>query len=183
LVGSGRSIAGFDITAALAEIAPNYLERFGGHASACGLTLKSEESFLPFTRALNGIADKKISEEDLVKSVKIDMALTMDQITWDLTASLNEMAPFGMNNPRPRFASAGVKVSEARTMGSDGQHLRLMLWQNNTTREAVSFGNGAEWGSKLSVGDTIDVAYEIDINEWNHERRLQLKVVDIKKTK
>lgn len=181
LVGSGRSIAGFDITAALAEIAPDYLERFGGHAGACGLTLKPVDILEDFIKAINIIADKKLSEDDLIKALKIDAVLTLDQVNWDLVSALENMAPFGMANPRPRFASNQVKISDIKTMGSDGQHLRLMLWQNNTTREAVSFGSGAEWGSQLQFGDMIDAAYEIDINEWNGERRLQLKVADIKK--
>lgn len=180
LVGSGRSIEGFNITDALVQ-SSEYLSRFGGHAAACGFTLKSEEALEPFRQAMNEQAAKTIADEDLVKVLRLDSELVFSDITWDLVEQIENLAPFGIGNPHPRFASFAAGVREAYTIGNDGKHLRLVLEQQRIIFEAVSFGSGEEWGDKLRPGDLIDIAYEIDINEWQGNRKIQLKIQDIKK--
>lgn len=180
VVGSGRSINGFNITAALAK-ERQFLERFGGHAGACGFTLKDEALLPEFQKALNFIAQQELSDDDLLKTLKIDLEIKLNQINWILVNTLTALAPFGMGNPRPKFLSTKVGVREAYVIGDDGKHLRLALEQNNIIFEAVSFGSGEEWGNKLKPGDYIDIAYEIDINEWKGNKKIQLKIQDIKK--
>ncbi|MDZ4221395.1 MAG: DHHA1 domain-containing protein, partial [Patescibacteria group bacterium] len=104
IVGSGRSIPGFNITEALSH-ASQYLERFGGHDGACGFTVKSEEDIDAFADALNRIADEKFSDEDLVKSLAIDMELSLELVDWDFVRALEQMEPYGMGNPMPKFVS------------------------------------------------------------------------------
>ena len=180
LVGSGRSIESFNITSAMVS-ASEYLSHFGGHAAACGFTLKDEESLEPFRKAMNEEAAKVIADEDLIKALHLDLELSFKDITWDLVEQIEGLAPFGIGNPRPRFASFSVGVREAYTIGNDGKHLRLVLEQQRVMVEAVSFGTGEEWGAKLRPGDLIDIAYEVGVNEWKGNKKIQLKIQDIKK--
>ncbi|MBI2050209.1 MAG: single-stranded-DNA-specific exonuclease RecJ [Parcubacteria group bacterium] len=179
LVGSGRSIPGFNITQALAESA-EYLERFGGHEGACGFTLKSEESLAPFVAKLNAIADARLSDADLVKTLAIDMELSMSQINWELIGLLKKLEPHGMGNPVPKFVSYGARVADVFLMGKDGQHMRIKLDQSGVLHQAVAFGFGQYFHGTLNQGDLIDVVYTIGVNEWNGRRDIQLKIVDIK---
>ncbi|MEK7188894.1 MAG: single-stranded-DNA-specific exonuclease RecJ, partial [Patescibacteria group bacterium] len=120
LVGSGRSIPGFNITQALSE-ASEYLERFGGHEGACGFTLKSGDALAPFAAKLNAIADAKLSDADLVKALAIDTELSLDQIDWELLELLKRLEPHGVGNATPKFVSYGCRVADVFLMGQDGR--------------------------------------------------------------
>ncbi|MBI2637043.1 MAG: single-stranded-DNA-specific exonuclease RecJ [Parcubacteria group bacterium] len=180
LVGSGRSIPGFNITQALAE-ASEYLERFGGHEGACGFTLKRADVLDDFIAKLNAIADAKLSEKDLVKSLDIDMELSLNQVDWELVLLLKKLEPHGVGNPVPKFISYGLRVADVFLMGQEGQHMRIKLRQGGTLHQAVAFGFGQYFHGTLNQDDLIDVVYTIEVNEWNGRRDIQLKVVAIKK--
>ncbi|MBI1961699.1 MAG: single-stranded-DNA-specific exonuclease RecJ [Parcubacteria group bacterium] len=180
LVGSGRSIPGFNITEALSE-ASEYLERFGGHEGACGFTLKPDADVGAFVAKLNQIADATLADADLVKALRIDMELSLARIDWELVELLKKLEPHGVGNPTPTFASYGVRVADVFLMGQAGQHLRIKLEQSSVLHQAVAFGFGQYFHGTLNQGDLIDAVYTIDVNEWNGRRDIQLKVVDIKK--
>ncbi|MBI4122536.1 MAG: single-stranded-DNA-specific exonuclease RecJ [Parcubacteria group bacterium] len=180
LVGSGRSIPGFNITEALAEGA-EHLAKFGGHEGACGFTLHSEEALAPFGATMNAVAERILSDEDLVKTLTLDAELSFDAVDFTLAAELERLAPFGMGNPRPKFSSFGARIKNLFLVGSDGAHMKLMLEQNGVTHEAIGFRMGAEWHGVLNPGDMIDVAYEVEVNTWNGKKSVQLKLIDIKK--
>ncbi|MBU2575832.1 single-stranded-DNA-specific exonuclease RecJ [Patescibacteria group bacterium] len=178
LTGSGRSISGFNITQAL-EKSSEFLERFGGHEGACGFTLKSEDILDDFKTSLNKIADSVLSDKDLIKGVSVDMELTFDEITLDLVEQVEELAPFGMGNTTPKFASFGVRVENVSLVGK-GKHMKLRLGQNSASLSAIAFGFGEDWNEVLNEGDLIDIVYEVSVNEWQTHRNVQLKIVDIK---
>lgn len=178
LTGSGRSIPGFDITRALAA-SSRFLLKFGGHKGACGLTLKSADVLEDFKDKLNAIARKKLSAPDLIKTAFIDLELGLEKIKWDLVNQIEKFNPFGIGNPRPKFATFAARVTGIFLMGSNNQHMRLQLEQNGASQEAVLFGAASDLSKKLAVGDLIDLAYEVNINEWNGTRRIQLKILDI----
>lgn len=179
VVGSGRSIPGFDITKALIE-SKDYLEKYGGHAAACGFSLK-KENYKKFIECMVTYATKKISDKDLVKSHKIDTEISIENINWELVDKLNDFEPFGEGNKQPKFVSYGLEVSDLQKVGNEGNHLRIMVEKNGCTKKIIAFGFGKTIGNELMIGDTIDIVYEITINEWNGNRELQLKLVDIKK--
>jgi single-stranded-DNA-specific exonuclease len=106
VVGSGRSIPGFDITKALAE-SREYLDRFGGHAAACGFTLP-KANLENFLSKMSSLAEK-ISADQLVKSLFIDSALRLEQANWELVSMLEQFEPFGEGNKRPRSPASGWK--------------------------------------------------------------------------
>jgi single-stranded-DNA-specific exonuclease len=180
LTGSGRSIPGFNITRAL-KSSSDFLSRFGGHEGACGFTLKSEEVIEDFKNSMSSFVNESIQDKDLAKKIKVDAELTFDLINFDLIKEIESMAPFGIGNPTPKFASFGVRVDDIFLMGREDQHMRLKLQQNGVLLQAVGFGMGENWKGVLNEGDLIDIVYDIGINEWQGRRDIQLKIVDIKK--
>ena len=179
LTGSGRSIPGFNITRAL-EQCKEFLLRFGGHEGACGFTLKSEDVLPDFHAALNKIADRELSENDLIKGINIDMELEFNEITLDLAEQIESLSPFGIGNPSPKFASFGARVESVALVGSDGKHMKLRLGQNQISLSAIAFGFGERFDAELNEGDLIDIAYEISVNAWQGRKSVDLKIVDIK---
>jgi single-stranded-DNA-specific exonuclease len=175
-VGSGRSVEGFDITRALHH-ASTYLQKFGGHPQACGFSVLGMESFEKAVMMMKDFTAASVKTEDLVPRLSIDGEISLDDITWELFHSLEAFHPFGTGNPIPVFVSRQVRVAWLGTVGRDGGHLKLRLQsQTGTLVEAIGFGLG-EWMSKLSAGSTIDVVYEIHVNEWNGNRQLQIRIL------
>ncbi|MDD5039732.1 MAG: single-stranded-DNA-specific exonuclease RecJ [Patescibacteria group bacterium] len=179
VIGSGRSIEKFDITKALIECR-EYLVRFGGHAEACGFTLQAGK-VAAFLKKMVAIANREIRETDMVKRIMIDAAVPLDAMTWDLVTKLQDFEPFGIGNHQPRFVAYKLTIAEMHAVGKDGKHLRFVLQDGATSRKFIAFGFGKRWCDALSIGDTVDVVFEISFNEWNGSRELQLKVIDIVK--
>ncbi|MDP2683902.1 MAG: single-stranded-DNA-specific exonuclease RecJ [bacterium] len=179
IVGSGRSIPGFDITRALIE-SKEYLEKYGGHAAACGFSLK-KNNYEKFLEKMSSIASEKISDKDLIKSHKIDTEVKIENINWELVDKLNNFEPFGEGNSQPKFVSYGLEVNDLQKVGNEGKHLRIVVEKNGCQKKIIAFGFGQTIGNELMIGDIIDIVYEISINEWNGNRELQLKLVDIHK--
>ncbi|MFA6098579.1 MAG: single-stranded-DNA-specific exonuclease RecJ [Patescibacteria group bacterium] len=178
IVGSGRSIPAFDITKALIA-SRGLLERFGGHAAACGFTLK-KSNLEKFKKKMESLADKLINKEDMVKKFFIDCEAELSQIDWDLVVQLGNFGPFGEGNPSPHFIANRLEVVDLQKVGNDGKHLRLVLQQKSTTRKVIAFGFGNGWGNELKIGDMIDIIFEVSVNEWNGSKELQLKMNDLK---
>ena len=177
-VGSGRSIEGFDVTKALHH-ASEFLDRFGGHPQACGFSVTGEERFHKAIAMMKAYAVEQLKPEDLEPRLKIDAEILLDDIGWELFDAMQAFHPFGTGNPIPLFVSRGVRVSSFSTVGKESGHLKLRL-QSQTGKlvEGIGFGFGT-WAEKLTLGAQIDVVYEIQVNEWNGNRQLQVRIVDI----
>jgi len=95
---------------------------------------------------------------------------------------LEKFMPFGESNSRPLFMSKNVKILQKQSVGKDNKHLRLLLKQDesNYIWKSIAFGLGTIWGDVLQAGDYVDVAYHINLNEWNNNKELQLEVKDLK---
>jgi single-stranded-DNA-specific exonuclease len=177
--GSGRSIPEFDITAALQE-AKEYLSRYGGHSGACGFTLKNKKDYESFKKKIIEIAEEKLKGIVLEPTLEIDAEVRLGKINWDLFELLEKFSPFGRSNERPRYLARGLRVDNIEPVGSNGNHLRMMLSQGNGERKKfIGFCMG-DWCERIKVNDKIDVIFEVDANEWNGNRELQLKIVDLK---
>ncbi len=151
---SCRSIPEFDITAAL-RVRPELMVRFGGHRAAAGFTAQSAN--LPALKeSLQARAAEELAGVDLVPELDIDAAVPLSRVNGKLIASLSQLAPFGVGNPEPVFLSRGLEVAEVRTMGADGEHLRLSLRDGRATWPAVAFGIGE---SDIGPGARIDAVY------------------------
>jgi single-stranded-DNA-specific exonuclease len=159
--GSGRSIPGFDLLAALQACAEN-LESFGGHRAAAGLSLRAENVEV-FREAFAAHANAVLAPEDLLRTERIDAMVGGVGLGLDLAEELGRLAPFGMGNPGVRLMVPSARVSDVRTMG-EGKHARFSLHSGSHRALGVAFGR-----SSLGVGDEdpVDAAVKLEVNHWN----------------
>ncbi len=175
LVGSGRSVPGFDLHAAI-EACATHLVQYGGHKYAAGLTLR-EEDYLPFREAFEEYVRENISEYSKVAELLIDAEIGLDEIDERFIRLLRRMAPFGPANPEPNFVARGVKVMEAKVLKE--QHIRFLLGQGGAVYEGISFFMAAQWEQVNSL--ELDVVFQPDIKTWNGRSSVQLKIKDFKR--
>ncbi|MFA7653547.1 MAG: single-stranded-DNA-specific exonuclease RecJ [Candidatus Magasanikbacteria bacterium] len=187
IVGSSRGISEFNIIVALQSM-PEYFIKFGGHPQAAGLSIKDNATLENFKAAIIARAQKELSGVELVPQIEIDAEVDLENVNWKLYNLLQKFEPFGMNNPEPTYGACGLTLVSADPVGQDGKHLRLMVKHNShTVHKTIAFGFGdtnrhpADWKKTLKPGDKIDLAFTIDVNEWNGNRELELKIEDIKK--
>jgi len=171
--GSCRSIQEFDITQALDECA-ELLVRHGGHSQAAGFTV-ANENLKPLRERLMALVTGALGDRDLRPTVTIDAEVPFDYLTMDLAHTLSQLEPTGARNEAPLFATRDVLVTECRRVGQDEKHLRLRLTKETTTIDAIAFRQG-EWHDRIAPGSYVDVAYHLEINEWNGHVKLQLNV-------
>jgi len=171
--GSARSIPEFNIVAAL-DACCDLLLKHGGHAAAAGFTIATDKLHDLRTRLIE-IAARQLAGVDLRPGLDIALELSLRDADWPAAMALALLEPFGLGNPTPVFLTRGVTVSRPRLIGEE--HLRLSLSGDDVTREAVAFGQ-SHWLDKMP--ERVDVAYSLEINEWMGERRLQLKVRDLR---
>jgi single-stranded-DNA-specific exonuclease len=159
--GSGRSIPGFDLHAAL-EACSEHLVSFGGHRAAAGLSLRAED-LDAFRQAFAAHATAVLRPEDLLRTERIDAMVGGVGLGLDLAEELGQLAPFGMGNPGVRLMVPSARVSDVRTMG-EGKHARFSLHSGAHRALGVAFGR-----SSLGVGDEdpVDAAVRLEVNHWN----------------
>lgn len=172
--GSARSIPEFHITRAL-DACEDLLVRHGGHAAAAGFTVPNED-LSALEERLQEIADEQLTDRDLMPTLIADGETGLSEMSWDLLEALALLEPCGCENQRPLFVSRDVPVLRHRAVGREGRHLKLALSDGLVTWDAIAFRQG-EWAGQLP--QTIDVAYHLEVNEWNGRRQLQLNVQDI----
>jgi single-stranded-DNA-specific exonuclease len=178
LIGSGRSVKTLDITKLLRTMEDQF-ERFGGHAQACGLTLKQEMSIETFRQKVNEAVGAIADPTALRPQLLVDAEIPLEEVTWELFEALEALEPFGEANPLPVFLSSSCTIVGVQAVGKDGRHLQLRLaGETPAVKKCIGFDLG-DWGSRLSVGDTVDVVYQVSVNEWNGNRELQLKILDL----
>lgn len=173
---SARSIEGvplYDVIAANGEL----FDGFGGHTLAAGLSFSGEKTpFEIVKKALNETVREYTSTKELKPFVKIDLLVEPQDVTVDLIEEISQLEPFGASNPSPIFEMDNLKVTQKRLMGADNSHLRL-----NVSSGANDFT--AIWWKKgdigLSNGDSLDIAFHPQINEFNGNTSVQLIVDDI----
>ncbi|MDD3034781.1 MAG: single-stranded-DNA-specific exonuclease RecJ [Bacteroidales bacterium] len=181
ITGSARSIPGFDLYEAI-EKCSEYLENFGGHMYAAGLTLK-EENFTPFCEKFESIVASTITKEVLTPVVNIDTYLDFKQITPRFFNLLKQFQPFGPGNLSPVFISEKVYDNgNGRKVGSESGHLKLELIQEDDFHRhisAIAF-NRSEHFEHLRSGNPVDICYSIAENYYRGIANIQLRVKDIK---
>ncbi len=181
-VGSGRGPAGVDLVSLLEAVHERVpLTRFGGHAQACGFSLDkgSKEAFL---EVFHGVAQNMLADFTPEVTLDLEAELSLRDITWDIVDMLVKFEPFGVGNPRPHFLIPSCEVVGIQRVGNGESHLKMRVQERGggVVRSAIGFGHGAEWGERLRVGDVVDLACEIGVNEWNGNREIQMKIIDIR---
>jgi single-stranded-DNA-specific exonuclease len=171
--GSCRSIPEFDIILALNQCR-HLLSQFGGHPQAAGFTLLTK-NLARLRQALLPLAANQLAGVDLRPHLDIDAEVTLPDLTGDTFQTIQQLAPFGQGNPLPTFLSRRVEVIDCRTIGSNGEHLRMKLKQGGSVWEGVSFG----MGNYLSEASSpLDIVYNLEIDRWGGEERLRLNILD-----
>lgn len=179
---SARSISGFNIIEAIRSKSEFLLEA-GGHPMAAGFTVETK-NLVRLEEELLKTAEELISDEMLVRLLKIDCQLDLNLANMTLWEELQKLLPCGMANPEPVFASR-VEVVETRVVGNKGQHLQIKVKPENTTGPlspifpSIAF-NQSYLAGKIKTGDIVEIAYSIAKDEWNGGNRLQLKIKDLK---
>ncbi len=176
-VGSGRSVGGLHLVEAMNSCGDIFLKK-GGHPQACGLTIAGEENLRLFTERVAVYASEFFHNERPTPKIAIDAELPFDRATWDMFTDVMRCAPFGEGNRAPIFATQGVSVLAAETMGAKHDHLRLTL-SGAKPIKLIGFGFG-DWATQLRMGDCVDVAYTLEVNEWNGRKELQYRIVDLR---
>jgi single-stranded-DNA-specific exonuclease len=175
LRGSARSITGFHVRDALAEVdarCPGMIARFGGHAMAAGLTLALAH-YARFAEAFDAVVRERISPEALQPMLASDGELAPEDFDLDLAHQLHVAGPWGQSFPAPLFDNV-FECIECKPMGVDGAHRRLRLRdpRGGRVHEAVWFGATAD----VAAGAMLQIAFELSINEWQGRESLRLLV-------
>ena len=175
--GSGRSIAGFDLHDALCK-SSEYLEKYGGHEMAVGLTLKKEK-FDAFAENFEKIA-KEAHTEDIVSVIKVDKEISLKDITIENVNDLKLLEPFGEANKMPVFIYKNLRINSIRAL-SEGKHLKLTLKDNNCIINAIGFNMG-KYTEEYQLGDKIDVLGVLEINSYGGVDSVQINMRDIRRS-
>ena len=176
---SVRSVSGVNIIEFLRRHETEFIN-VGGHPMAAGFTIETEK-FAYLEKLIEDLAEEYITDNHLVKTLRVDCALTFDQLNTDIYEQIQKLAPFGMGNPEPTFMTEGVEIEDIQLMGKDKKHLRFKFPIPNSQFSITGLGFGmGEYFSKFEIGKTVDLLYTIDMNEWNGRRSLQLKIKDFK---
>ena len=174
--GSARSIPKLDLYDALAY-ASKFLEGFGGHPMAAGLTVL-EDRFENFKSLFLRNVNKILSDDDLIPVISIDGEMELKDINPRFMRFLEKLGPFGPGNMRPKFMSRNLQVSgQPRLMGK-GEHIRFIVSQNGRNYPAIGFKLSSHY-EDLIRGVPIDLAYVVEVNEWQGQSNIQLNVRDI----
>ena len=171
--GSGRSIAGFDLAAALREC-DDLLIKHGGHAMAAGVTIHPNK-LDAFRARLNEIARRTLKLEDLQPPLRLDAEVELKEISLTSLAELDRLKPTGQGNPAMNFFARNLTHARPlQRMGAEKQHVKMFVTDGAVTHECVWWGAGKE---SLPVGK-FDLAFAPQFNDYNGKRTVQLKVLD-----
>ena len=181
LVASVRSVKGFDVFEAL-EACSAYIEQFGGHKYAAGLSIR-EENYELFKAAFDKVVSERITEAQKTEVIEIDAELEFSDITTGFNNILKQFEPFGPENMSPLFVTKNVMDrGYSKAVGSENEHLKLHMC---TEKEKLSEMNGIAFklgfhSEYVNKGLAFDICYAIQENEWKGKRSIQLAVKDIK---
>lgn len=176
--GSGRSVEGFNLYQSLSACA-KHLISFGGHEMAAGLRLETEK--IPtFAEAFEEYARSQMPAELTQSTLDIDAEARIGDFTERMMGELKRLEPFGQGNPRPLFASCGVRrISPPRRVGAKSEHLQLAVTDGKTSVRCIGFDMG-HLEKKIVETDSFDIAYEPQYNTFNGNTALQFVLSDIR---
>ena len=174
--GSGRSIEGFDLLAAITSCSDK-LTKFGGHKSAAGLSLKQSE-FDEFKKEINEYAKEHITDDMLQPVVYADTELDYTDINTNLTEDLSKLEPFGEGNPVPVFLMRDLKITDIIPL-KNGKHTRVCFSKDGHALEGLYFGMQPD-NFNYTVSDTVDILFNLSENEFRGTVSAQIIIRDIR---
>jgi single-stranded-DNA-specific exonuclease len=173
---SARSIDGFHLHEALTSCS-DVLEEFGGHKLAAGLTVHQDKIEV-FRDRINAYALENLDAADLTPTLIIDGEVPFSRLTVDLIDDIDLLEPYGEGNRSPIFCSHGLMV-KSRPVVLAKETLKFWVSDGNVTLSVVGFGMG-KYAEYLAMGQKIDLAYELTIDDWNKAPTVQLKLKDLR---
>ncbi len=177
LKGSGRSIEGYSMFEELVKCR-EYLDKFGGHPMAAGLSLR-EENLEPFKKALN--ENCTLTPEDYTCKRWIDVQMPLGYITKELIRGFSVLEPFGRGNEKPLFAEKDICVRSLRLIGQNHNAVKMMVEDKNGCQmEAVYFGDAEEFIGEVHAGSVISALYYPSINEYRGIEKIQITICGYK---
>ena len=162
--GSGRSVPGFDLLAAL-DACGEHLLRYGGHRAAAGLEIEAGR-VEDFRTAFVAQARAALGDRDLVRTEVIDAVVGGESLGHEVAEQLEQLAPFGSGNPGVRLLVPSARVCEVRPMGEGDKHARFRLESGSRSALGVAFGVNGGLGAP-ELADPVDVSLKLELNEWN----------------
>jgi single-stranded-DNA-specific exonuclease len=174
--GSARSVAGFNLYEAIYECR-EYLLAYGGHFAAAGLSMLPE-NVIPFADKFEAVVAATIAEELRTPEIIIDSEINFPEIKEPFYNILCQMEPFGPGNMRPVFIARKVMNTGYSKIVKEN-HIRFVLQQQQVTLTGIGF-NMAEKFYLLDMKQPLDIVFTIDENEWQGNKTLQLKMIDLK---
>src|SRR5690554_2595403 len=179
LAASARSVTGFDVYNVL-ESCSEYIEQFGGHKYAAGLTLLESE-YENFKNKFEEVVSETIEPRLLTPEIKVDLQIDLENITPKLYRILKQFAPFGPGNMSPVFMTDNLKdIGVGKCVGADNSHLRVVVKQGNSNQFAgIGFGLGDKHDIACG-GKPFKAVYSIDENQWQGNMSLQLRFKDVR---
>ncbi len=178
LVASMRSVNNFDITGLLRENMRDLFTAFGGHVMAGGFTLP-KDNLLDFLEKVKAAGEKAIDPEDFKATLHLDCEINPSEVSMETVESLKPLGPFGQDNPEPAVVIKNTKILDIRPVGKTGEHLQFPVLAGDETFKAIAFRFGQHLG-KIDPTLSYDIACTLEINEWNGNKNVQLKVLDLK---
>lgn len=178
--GSFRSIPKIDIIETI-EACSELLIKYGGHSQAAGITIKNE-NLEKFYDKMVGIIDEKLKGEDLAPEIKFDLELKSEDIGVDLIEDLKKMEPFGQGNELPVFMMKELIIQDLKWLGNGEKHLKLFIRPKDGSPkifEAIGFSMSDKF-KDLKIGDEISLLFNLEEDEWNGNKKIQMKIIDIK---
>ncbi|RVU55266.1 single-stranded-DNA-specific exonuclease RecJ [Anaerosphaera multitolerans] len=188
LKGSGRSIENYNMFEKI-SLSKNFLEKFGGHAMACGLSLK-EENFKEFVIDVN--KKSNLTKEDLIKRVYIDSSIELSRVNINLASNIDVLKPFGSGNPKPLLGSLNLNVVNFNVFGKNKNVIKMTLSDGKENRQAILFENLDVFTENLNRHYSeaeinkminglknnifLDIVFTPEINSFRGVENLELKI-------
>jgi len=178
--GSLRSVPAVNLMEIITRCS-SLVERFGGHSQAAGVSVLPE-NLEKFCAQMTAEVDKELAGKEIVASLEIDSEISAGDIGWELVDALKKMEPFGEGNRQPVFCAKNFVVVDVKIVGNGQKHLKLALRGEAGSPkifDAIGFSL-AEKFPDLKNGDKLDIAFNLEDDEWNGNRKIQLKIIDLK---
>ena len=172
--GSGRSVKGLNLVEALADCR-ELLVRFGGHELAAGLTVRRQD-ISEFRRRINEYAGQRLTDEMTAVRYEADCEVEAIELTLSQAEELERLEPFGVENPNPQFILRDAVIQRVIPLGA-GKHTKLMIEKDGQILQAIWFGMSSS-RMNLLAGDTVDMLFQLNINDYQGVRTLQLIIQD-----
>jgi len=174
--GSARSVVGFNLYEAI-HACREHLIGYGGHFAAAGMTLLPE-NVPAFAAAFETAVAAQITDDLLIPEIVIDAPISFKEINQGFYNILSQMEPFGPENMKPVFIARGVNNTSYSKIVKE-QHIRFVLQQDGITLSGIGF-KMADKFALLQMNQPLDIVFTLDENEWNNEKTIQLKMIDLR---